>query len=146
MPIESQKPTILEDQRILEALSEIGVYITNYKTEETLISKTWKDIPDRFQVKQISPDFLSHIHPDDREQLARDLDSIKKGVSSNFNCIFRMKDSSGKYKWIKSKGKTVHSDEDGLPILFVGFDTDISELKKTEKKLLNRFLASGNWR
>ncbi len=134
MPGNDRIKNLLRTLGIIDALSEIGVYITDYTTGETLSSSTWKEEPVQFQVDDISDDFLNRIHPEDRERIRRDLEAVHNGDSSEFNTIYRMK-NGGSWKWIKSKGRTVLTRDDGKPILFVGSDTDITELKITEEKL-----------
>lgn len=128
----------IEDEDVLQTLSEIGVYITNYITGDTLSSNKWMSIPKHFSPKTGEPEYLEYIHKDDRESLLKSFLDVTEGRSSNFNEIYRLLQPDGSYKWIKSVGKTVKKSEDGKPILFIGSDTDITDLKKVESDLKQR--------
>jgi diguanylate cyclase (GGDEF)-like protein len=126
---------IIADEAFLKALSDIGIYITNYETDENLPSHYWNNIKDQFQVDRTSAGFLENIHPEDRKRVSESLRRKREGKSQQFDETYRLKQSDGSYLWIKSKGLTVHSKEDGKPLIIVGSDTDISDLKLTEKEL-----------
>ena len=51
---------------------------------------------------------------------------------------YRIKDSSGKYKWLMDKSKIVEWDGDNNPIRATGFIHDISKRKETEKLVNER--------
>jgi len=125
----------LEDEKILSTLSEIGVFIFNYATGEILSSKIWKDMPDNFQVERENTNFLDYIHKDDRNRIKNALADIDGGRVSEFHEIFRVQNRNGSYKWVHSFGRTVNCTEDEKPLLFIGLDFDISDLKETEEKL-----------
>lgn len=123
------------DEATLKALSEIGIYITDFKTGETLTSHFWDDMEDKFQADQTSPGFLSNIHPEDRDKIIEILKEKKEGLSKYFSQIYRLKQSDGSYLWIKSTSMVVRSEENGKPLMIIGSDMDISDLKKTEEEL-----------
>ncbi len=135
MDIEGTDFEELNDPEVLEALSSVGVFITNYKTGKTLNSNTWKSIPDKFTVTS-NRDFLNYIHEDDRERIRNSIDDIYSGKSENFKETYRIETEHGEYKWVYSFGKTTKFDPDGKPIIFVGLDMDITNIKETEIKLL----------
>ncbi|OQY39010.1 MAG: hypothetical protein B6229_04610, partial [Spirochaetaceae bacterium 4572_7] len=121
---------------ILKTLADVGVYISNYITGEDLISKEWKSIPRTFNLKDKDKDsFFDFIHTDDRARVKNAIEAIYNGDTNKFHEIYRLEYSKGLYKWIDSFGKTATKTEDGKTEYFVGFDLDISDLKKTEQKL-----------
>ncbi len=127
--------TDLNNEDFLDALSKVGVFITDYETGECLTSRMWKEIPDIFSPGDEKQSYLTHLHPDDRDKLARALEDLFYGRITNFNEIYRLRREDGSYRWVLSVGQTVKTGEDDRPALFVGADSDITELKETEEKL-----------
>ncbi len=125
----------IKDQKILQALSDVGIYITNYITGESLNSNIWVNMPEHFKINSTETNFLDFIHEDERPRIRQVLDDISKGKKNDFHEIFRIREKDGNYRWIHSYGKTVFADDDGKPILFIGSDSDISDLKTTELQL-----------
>ncbi len=125
----------LNDEKILNTLSEVGVYITNYSNGATLVSNVWKDLPDHFRVNDKDYFFTRLIHPDDRERICKALSDLYNGKLREFHEIFRIVLDDGTLRWVYSLGKTVQSTKDGKPILFIGSDSDITDLKGVEEKL-----------
>jgi hypothetical protein len=52
---------VLDDENILQVLSEVGVYITDYTNGETLVSNIWKNFPEHFNL-DIEANYLEFIH------------------------------------------------------------------------------------
>ena len=127
--------TDLNDEDFLDALSKVGVFITDYETGECLTSRMWKEIPDIFSPGDEKQSYLTHLHPDDRERVARSLEDLFYGRIGNFNEIYRLRREDGRYRWVLSVGQTVKTRDGQKPALFVGADSDITELKETEEKL-----------
>ena len=129
------KNTSLNNKVILSSLSDVGVYITDYSTGETLVSSVWKDMPDHFRVNSKETEFLQFIHKEDRERVENALRDVFEGKVPEFREIYRICRPDGSYRWIKSLGKIINKTDEGKPKIFIGSDSDISDLKATEKKL-----------
>ena len=125
----------LNDKKILNTLSDVGVYITNYSNGVTLASNVWKNLPDHFRPDDKEFNFIHLIHEDDRERICKALEDLYNGKAREFREIFRIALDDGTIRWVYSLGKTVKSTEDGKPILFIGSDSDITDLKGVEEKL-----------
>lgn len=119
----------------LKALSEIGVFITNFITGESYTSWVWKNFPEKFKVGMDSLSYLEYVHPDDRERLKENIGKAHNGEVSVFEDTYRILDKEGKYCWIKSIGKVVSYTENGKPFLFIGADSNITKIKEIEYKL-----------
>ncbi|MDC7220844.1 MAG: diguanylate cyclase [Spirochaetales bacterium] len=126
----------LNDPSVREALSQIGVSISDYKTNENFSSHIWKVQPKKFTPQDLEEQYMDYIHPEDREKIHRSLNKMLKGESSIIQIIYRLKESEGGYRWVLSVGKAIRNKDDNSISLFVGIDSDISELKDTERKLL----------
>ncbi|MGL1891604.1 MAG: diguanylate cyclase [Spirochaetaceae bacterium] len=126
----------MDDADVLETLASLGLYISNYITGDFLLSNEWKAIPSNFTPKKdIEESYLSYIHQDDRKRVTDALKNIRLGKLDLFHEIYRLKNSDNSYKWIHSLGKIAKKTEDGKPVIFVGCDFDISDLKEVEQKL-----------
>lgn len=75
------------------------------------------------------------LHPEDKDKAMKTAQEYLSGKTKKYRSIFRLKTKSGDYKWIEGRGKALFSD-DGKPIRFVGFNTDITEKKLAESELL----------
>lgn len=78
------------------------------------------------------------LHPDDRASAVRRLEEYMAGHRPTFEAEFRLKTADGSYRWILSVGEIVEWDDDGSPARFVGTHTDVTDLKKAERKLAAR--------
>jgi len=85
--------------------------------------------PVRYEV-----DFVSGLHPDDRERIISIIDKafIKSISNGNYDVEYRTVGAEdGKVRWIKAKGR-VFFDETSRPIRFIGSVLEITEQKEEE--------------
>ncbi|MCX7068592.1 MAG: PAS domain S-box protein [Methylococcales bacterium] len=78
--------------------------------------------------------WVSHIHPDDRNQALIELGRLFKHDAGFFEYRFQHQD--GSWRWIHDGCKLVR-DADGQPQEMVGYWIDITERKRTDEALLN---------
>jgi PAS domain S-box-containing protein len=79
--------------------------------------------------------WVDGIHPEDREQVFTDLNSlIKNGYHSH---EYRFLHKNGNYVWIYDEVRVVR-DQQGNPFECIGYWTDISERNRVEEKLRER--------
>jgi PAS domain S-box-containing protein len=76
-------------------------------------SKAWSDL----------------LHPDDKEKAFKTVNDYLENQNDYYESTFRMRTKDGDYKWITGRGKALF-DEQGKPIRFVGFNTDITDRLK----------------
>ncbi len=80
-----------------------------------------------------TPNFwLSIIHPDDRERIARAAATFASGKSSALE--FRWIAKDGRAVWVESRSAVI-TDDDGWPVGLRGVTIDISERKRVEEAL-----------
>ncbi|MEO5343863.1 MAG: EAL domain-containing protein [Gammaproteobacteria bacterium SHHR-1] len=88
-----------------------------------------EDLPDTIEA------WSSLIHPDDQEQAHQQvkdyLDARGQGV---YESTFRMRTQDGQWRWITGRGKAVFA-EDGTPLRFVGFNTDVTRQIRQQQEL-----------
>lgn len=78
--------------------------------------------------------WLSYIHRDDLPRVQRDWQHHLARGTNSYSGEYRMRSSSGQYKWILMRGKALW-DEADRPIRAVGSITDITDRKQTEAAL-----------
>jgi PAS domain S-box-containing protein len=77
--------------------------------------------------------WLRHIHPDDLEQLQKELQDYQEGAET-FRAEYRLILPTGESKWFHDESIRV-KDEEGRTILKQGFMLDISDRKQAEQVL-----------
>ncbi len=75
------------------------------------------------------------IHPEDSQRVMRTLDIHLEGLSPVYQCEFRMREKSGRWRWIQSLGKVVERNGQGNPLRAVGTHLDIEDRKLAEEQL-----------
>jgi len=87
-------------------------------------------------------DFLTGLHPDDRERVEKLIDNLFDRSKSNgdYDVEYRtIGVDDGRLRWVRAKGK-VFFDELGTPQRFIGSVLDITD-KKNEEQLRNGFIS-----
>lgn len=79
-------------------------------------------------------DFTKIVHPDDYENTMQAFRAHIAGKKDTYDCQYRIKDSTGNYKWFKDVGKISH--KDGKNIVVTGIVIDITQIKEAEQKLI----------
>lgn len=84
------------------------------------------------------------LHPEDLEKYYAAIDSHLDGKTPYFENQHRVLTSTGRYKWIMTRGKVVERDAKGKAIRVAGTHTDIYFQKERELTLTknSRFFAS----
>lgn len=75
------------------------------------------------------------IHPDDLTQVYDDIEKHLKGETPKLQVEYRLKNSTGNYQWVLSKGKVIEWLPNGKPLRFVGTHADITVRKEMEHTL-----------
>lgn len=125
------------EQRLEEAqhLGKIGHWELDLITQRLIWSA------ETYRIFEIDPqhfdasydEFLTLVHPEDRELLKR---SYREAVAnhSSYDIEHRLLFPDGRIKWVNERGIT-HYDHVGKPLLSVGTVQDISEHKIAEKEI-----------
>ncbi len=76
------------------------------------------------------------IHPEDMPHVREVFwDYLRSGGKGLFATEFRLRSTSGDWRWVLSRGKAVHWDEQGQPTRIIGLDIDIEELKRVQEEM-----------
>jgi PAS domain S-box-containing protein len=119
--------------RILEATSG-GVWDWNIPSGKTVFSSTYSSMlgytPDEFATACQSMKTL--VHPDDFERLNQEAqDHCQR--NKEFSIEFRMREKSGGWHWVHSRGILIERDKQGNPVRMVGTHQDIQVRKQAEE-------------
>ncbi len=77
--------------------------------------------------------WLSHVHPDDRETLDREVRRLIR-ERKDTDLEFRIMKPNGEIRWLKRVGRLI-LDKDGKPVRMIGLTIDITERKIMEEAL-----------
>ncbi|MBE7383438.1 MAG: PAS domain S-box protein [Leptolyngbya sp. SIO1E4] len=102
--------------------------------------QVWGSSPDNLDIET----FLSTLHPDDRDQIAANLDDE---LSGNYEVEYRIVRPDGEIRWIRDRAVPVY-DEQGQALRIAGVATDITERKRLEQeqaRLLTILEASSDY-
>ena len=80
--------------------------------------------------------WTDRIHPDDKADFNRALETHLAGNSSHFSHEYRILTKESRYIWVLSRGIAV-SDHDGHSMRMAGSITDISQRKRAEEQLIH---------
>ena len=117
-----------------------GVWEWSKANPETQGSRTWKLMrgydPDE-RLDFTYQGWLARLHPDDRTHVL-DVIEAQRDKKQEYNVFeYRELHKAGHYIWISSVGAAVEWDAEGTPIRRIGTDTDITERKLAEQKVID---------
>ncbi len=134
------KELLKNEERLKLALENAkhGLWDYNVRTGEVYHSTQYYrilgyepgDLPD------VTANFENLLHPDDK---ARVLWYVREHTAENkggYQVEFRMRAKDGSWRWILGRGDVAEVDEHGKPTRLIGTHTDISDIKETEKRLI----------
>lgn len=131
--------SVESEMRLRLALSgaKEGIWEWNFQTEEIYFTDTCYTMlgyePDDSMIQ--GHKWKELIHPDDFEKVLKMFEEHSKGDTDYYESVFRMKDSSGKWKWILDHGKIVEREKDNKAVRAIGTHIDITRQKETELQL-----------
>lgn len=114
-----------------------GLWDWNLLTGEVHYSNRWKRLLG-YTDEEIGTgidEWLSRIHPADREQVKVEINSHLEGLNAHFGSEHRMLHKDGNYRWMLSRGIAVRDENGGSTYRMAGSHTDISARKRAEEQL-----------
>ena len=115
-----------------------GVWDWNTKTNEVFFSPRWKAMLGyrENEIGDTLDEWEKRVHPDDKEQVDRDLADHLEGRTLEYRNEHRVLCKDGAWKWILDRGMVLARDQNGKPLRVIGTHSDITERKQAEKRLL----------
>ncbi|MEA4840341.1 MAG: PAS domain S-box protein [Bacteroidales bacterium] len=127
------------EQRLSLALSgaKEGMWDWNLQTNEVYFSDTCSTMLGYSPNELLNRGFKWQelIHPDDFPKVSEIFENHLKGYTDYYENVYRIKDSSGKWKWVLDHGKVIERDKENKAIRAIGTHIDISKQKKVEEQL-----------
>ncbi|MBP9212028.1 MAG: PAS domain S-box protein [Bacteroidetes bacterium] len=80
-------------------------------------------------------DFTTLLHPDDLEPVMQAMRDHLQGKTPSYLVDYRIKTSTGEYRWFQDIGKISSRDEHGEPLTVSGIVLDITERKQAEERV-----------
>ena len=117
--------------------SNEGLWDWNPVSKELILSArllTTFDISEDETLKTTSTEWLTWVHPDDRQQYQDVLSEHLKGKTKFFDCEYRVRNKQGLYIWVHAHGLALRN-EAGVAYRMVGSIGDITERKEHERQL-----------
>lgn len=120
--------------RVRHAVERMGVFVIDHNEYRARSSETHIH-PGYDAPFATANDWLNYVHPDDKDRVEREWQSVMDGHTDRFDCQYRFRKSDGGYRWLTNQGTVVYRLEGGQPWIYLGSDTDVTELKETEAEL-----------
>jgi PAS domain S-box-containing protein len=136
-----KQKTLLEDSEFRWKFavdgSGDGLWDWNVQTNDVYFSPRWKSMLgfDEHEIENTLTEWEKRVHPDDLEQVYKDLTAHMEGKVESYQNEHRVLCKNGSYKWIFDRGIIVKKDELGNPLRLIGTHTDIDERKKSQEEL-----------
>ncbi len=114
-----------------------GLWDWDLRTGQIYFSPRWRAMLG-LEEKEASgrpEDWLDRVHQDDRQRLQIRLSEHLEGHTSHFEGEYRTLHTDGSYRWMLSRGIAVR-DAAGQAIRMAGSQTDVTERKQAERRLL----------
>jgi len=117
--------------------SSNGVWDRNVLTGEVYFGENWHRTLGYDDTKAINDieSFEKLLHPDDRDRVLALREAHASGQTSHYETEFRMRNQTGGWQWILSRGQAVARDAQGRALRIIGTHTDITRLKAVEDEL-----------
>ncbi|HEX4873209.1 MAG TPA: PAS domain S-box protein [Nevskiaceae bacterium] len=123
-----------ERWRLATEGSGLGVWDWDAQTNTVFFSHQWKAMlgyTDE-EIGNSLDEWDRRVHPEDREQVYRDLNAHLEGRTAEYRNEHRVLCKSGRYKWVLDRGQVMSRTVDGKPLRVVGTHTDIDRQKFLE--------------
>ena len=131
---------IVQEKNLQKGLSidvtQDGLWNWNLENNDVYFSPRWKEMLGYkdHELKNDFSEWLSRIHPDDKEQVEKDVQIHLSGKSEFYVNEHRLRCKDDSYKWVLARGKALFN-ENNEAYKMSGFHTDITQRKKLEEQL-----------
>lgn len=115
-----------------------GIWDWDLRTNKIYYSPRWKSMLGYLEddIKDEPEEWFKYVHPDDIEKIKIDIAAHISKTTTHFENEYRIMHKDGEYRWMVSRGLAVW-DNDGYATRIAGSQTDITDRKNAEEKLLH---------
>jgi diguanylate cyclase (GGDEF)-like protein/PAS domain S-box-containing protein len=116
-----------------------GFWDWNLKTNQVYFSPRWKSMLgySEHEIGNSLADWFNRVHPEDIERFKAEISAHLAGLTTCFENEHRLLHQDDSYRWMLSRGLALR-DVDGKPYRIAGCQTDMTQSKTTEAKLLHQ--------
>lgn len=102
-----------------------GIWDWDLKTNRIYYSPHWQSLLGLSKDSDSPNEWLSRIHPEDRDSFERKLQAYLNRQQQQFHCEYRIRHNNGDYLWVLTRG-TALWDRSGSAYRLVGSQTDMT--------------------
>ncbi len=104
-----------------------GLWDWNLKSNRIHFSPGWISLVgcQDHEVGNTPEDWFQRVHPEDSDQLLRDIEAVRAEGPCDFDLRYRMRHKDGTYRWMSSRGLVVRNDA-GEAIRLTGAQSDVT--------------------
>ncbi len=123
--------------RIQKSLSGLGLFAIDFANKRAFPSSVWLacGYSSQEMIANLLPDLL---HPDDRARVVAASAALFAQKTDHLKEVFRIRNKAGAWVWIATTCAIIYRDDKGTPLLYVGHDQDLTELKSREAESVRR--------
>lgn len=120
--------------RLALAAARIAVWDWNVETRQVYLSEEWQALLGGKPAAEITTidALLSMVHSDDVASLRREVIAVFKREAPAYDVDHRVRNASGDWIWIHSRGDACERDADGKVLRMIGTNVDITSRKLLE--------------
>jgi len=126
---------LLDFPEVAAALARVGVFVIDHRKLRRTYNQLHFELGHERGIFLEAFTWLDNVHPDDRPEVEKLWQCVFDGSVDTFHAEYRFRDTDGGYRWLRNTGTVVYRTPEGRPLLYVGADSDISELKATQGRL-----------
>jgi diguanylate cyclase (GGDEF)-like protein/PAS domain S-box-containing protein len=115
-----------------------GLWDWDLRSNRIFLSTRWKTMLGYGEsaVGDDPEEWFQRIHPEDADQVRAQVAGHLAGASESFESEHRIRHDDGGYRWVLSRGLAVRDDQN-RPIRMAGSQTDITERKRAQDRLVH---------
>lgn len=130
-------------------LAKMGVWSADLRTNIMKPGENWLEMLKLEFLKDESPEvitayFNNHIHPEDREVVAKAIQDFQTSQESNYSMQFRFAMPDGEYIWLDSIGGILDIDDPDEKYQFVGINREITHEQQFKQELRQKNILLEN--
>ncbi|MCI0412464.1 EAL domain-containing protein [bacterium] len=115
-----------------------GLWDWDLRTDRIYYSPRWKQMLGylEYEIGEVTDAWFDRVHPDDLNRLKAEIAAHLEVLAPHFENEHRMRHRDGSYLWMLSRALAVR-DKDGKAYRLVGSQTDITDRKLVEERLMH---------
>lgn len=123
-------------RNLLELIGQ-AVWEWDRQSGQVIYSLPWKQRLGfaEAEVSNLLEEWRQRVHPDDIQAVSRALQDYVDGLSSSYQCSYRLRTRSGDYIKVLDRAIIIERDQRGYPTHLIGTHVDVSPIQQESKML-----------